>query len=133
MYGLKQGMFASVTRKRCRSFRPAPGRLVRAMLAIVLLIGTQMPLVGPASALTYPATMAIDGAFTDWTGVLADPDNVRADATGAADSDSPAAGSDLAQIATTWDSTYLYGYARINTTVKANSSYTCTWTWTATG
>lgn len=118
MHGLRQNTHASEAHASRRSSHRAPGQLIRVMLALVVFVGAQIPMSGPASALTYPATMGIDGAFTDWTGVLADPENVRADATGAADSDNPAAGADLAQIASTWDTTYLYGYMRINTTVK---------------
>ncbi|MDO8987401.1 MAG: hypothetical protein Q7V14_04170, partial [Coriobacteriia bacterium] len=118
MHELKQNTHASEAHARHRTSLRASAQLMRVTLALIVLVGTQIPMVGPASALTYPATMAIDGAFTDWVGVLADPENVRADATGAADSDNPAAGADLAQIASTWDTTYLYGYARINTTVN---------------
>ncbi|MDP2232446.1 MAG: hypothetical protein Q8K89_02330, partial [Actinomycetota bacterium] len=90
MYGPKQNTHASEAHASRRSSLHAPGQLIRVILTLIVFVGAQIPIAGPASALTYPATMAIDGAFADWAGVLADPENVRADATGAADSDNPA-------------------------------------------
>lgn len=117
MNGLIRRTGVSAAHLRRVSSRLRSG-LVRLFLAVMMLASAQLPVAGPAAALTYPATMVIDGAFGDWTGVLADPENVRADATGAADSDNPGAGADITQIASTWDATNLYGYVRINTTIK---------------
>jgi len=83
-----------------------------------------MPLGAPStSALVFPVTIAIDGAFTDWTSALADATNVKTDPTGTSDIDNPAAGADLSQVAATWDSTYLYGYTRLNTGFIRNIVY----------
>ena len=71
-----------------------------------------------ARALSYPVTITINADFTDWTGVLADADNVMTDPTGTSDADIVAAGADLSQVAFTWDGTYLYGYTRLNSQVK---------------
>ncbi len=58
------------------------------------------------------ATITLDGSMADWNSVLADPDNNACDLTaGAGDRDGwPTSGRDLVQFATTWNSTFLYGY-----------------------
>jgi hypothetical protein len=66
----------------------------------------------PVWALTS-AGITIDGSFTDWDGVLADPDNVANDTILPDDPDVVGqADRDLDQVAATWDSTYLYLYWR---------------------
>lgn len=92
-----------------------------ATAACILITSIGLPL--PASALVHPVSIAIDGAFADWTSVLTDSDNVKSDPTGASDSDNPATGADLALVAATFDATRIYGYARINTTVKGKLEF----------
>lgn len=98
-------------------------RLLCALLSAALVVAV-LPVGAPStSALTYPVTIAIDGAFADWTSVLADSTNVQADPTGASDIDGPATGADLSLVAATWDATYLYGFTRINTGFTRNTVY----------
>lgn len=92
-----------------------------ATAACVLITSMGLPL--PARALVHPVSIAIDGAFADWTSVLTDSDNVKSDPTGASDADNPATGADLALVAATFDATRIYGYARINTTVKGKFEF----------
>jgi hypothetical protein len=107
--------------KSWRSYRGS--KWLCALLSLAMIVAV-MPLGAPStSALTYPVTISIDGAFTDWTSVLADATNVQADPTGTSDIDNPASGADLSLVAATWDATYLYGYTRTNTGFTRNTIY----------
>lgn len=66
-------------------------------------------------------TITIDGDLSDWSGVLASPDNVVSDPVGAADPDNPGtANRDLNLIAYTWDTSNFYAFVR-RTTSGTNS------------
>lgn len=114
------------SRHTCRTATPArTGHWRRALSVLAAFVLAAGPVAAPrdAGALIQPVSIAVDGAFTDWNSVLTDTDNVKSDPTGASDSDSPAAGADLALVASTFDATRIYGYARINTTVKGKLEF----------
>ena len=103
-------------RNTTRQWYTATG--LRSVLAALLAFSVLSWPFASARALSYPVTITVNADFTDWTGVLADADNIMADPTGASDPDVPESGADLSQVAFTWDATYLYGYTRLNTQAK---------------
>lgn len=70
-------------------------------------------------------SITINGQFSDWAAVLADPQNTVSDgALGAGDLDNPGqTSSDLRNFALTWDATNLYFYFKRGTT--SNSGISC--------
>lgn len=86
--------------------RPA----LRSALAALLLFAMLAWPLASANALTYPVNITINGAFGDWTAVLADSDNTATDGAGAGDDDPVVPGADLIRTAFTWNPTNLYFY-----------------------
>jgi hypothetical protein len=96
--------------KRPHGSRGLRARL-RATLSLVLVLGTlASPAALPSRSSAFTTTtIAIDGDFSDWIGVRADPDNVVRDTQIPDDPDWPGQPDrDVYIVATTYDSEYLY-------------------------
>ena len=93
---------------RKRNRRAGSGRSIchSRYLCVLLAVALLIPVV-PTSALVS-TTISVDGVFTDWASVFEDAANCVYDPTG----DAGNSNIDLAVVAATYDSTYLYHYIR---------------------
>jgi hypothetical protein len=102
---------------------------VRGSLSAVLALAIAAALTGPLplGALTQ-TTISIDGAFADWSPVLADSDNTLSDPSGPADPDpvNDLKDRDISLLASTWDSDYFYLYVRRTETAQTQIRF---WTY----
>jgi len=85
------------------------------VVAMLLLLATGLSL-HRAEALVHPVTITINGDFTDWTTVLAGPENTRNDTVGTADPDPQHTQADISRVAATFDATHLSGYVQLDST-----------------
>jgi len=91
-----------------RRLRPALGLAVRVLFAFVVVAGQLTIPAQPSTALTS-TTITIDGDFSDWIGVRADPDNVAFDTQVPDDPDWPGQPDrDIFYVNSTFDDEYLY-------------------------
>lgn len=85
---------------------------------VALLIALLAALTGlpsnRAAALVHPVTITIDGTFADWSAVLANTNNTRADTVEPADPDPAHAQADISQVSSTFDATHYFGFVRFN-------------------
>jgi len=88
-----------------------------AVVCVALLIAL-LPLfpdlsASEATALVHPATITIDGAFTDWSAVLANTNNTRPDTVGPNDPDPVDLRADISQVSSTFNATHYFGLVRL--------------------
>ena len=95
------------------------GAAICGVLLVALLAAfTSLP-ANKAAALVHPVTITIDGAFTDWSAVLANTNNTRLDTVEPAEPDPAHAQADISQVSSTFNATHYFGFVRFNS-VSAN-------------
>ncbi|MBS3974474.1 MAG: hypothetical protein KGZ89_06375 [Actinobacteria bacterium] len=94
--------------------RTVVGAAICGVLLVALLATfTSLP-TNKAAALVHPVTITIDGAFTDWSAVLANTNNTRSDTIEPAEPDPAHAQADISQVSSTFDATHYFGFVRFN-------------------